>query len=204
MAAQDFSSIEKLLGLEEGSTNAGLPTSLANKIEEKTKELTDAMDKVTTIKNLPPSELLKTGMSLEELEDDRRQIVTEAKFIYDISKKLLQKMWDDIKDKIVVPDRMYDAASKLVASVTASNKSLRDINTQYRQEEEMRQMAEISSKEETTDGDGKKKRLAPSDITLLINENRRRRHLEDTKIVAQDADLVDSPKKEPLQPDSEV
>lgn len=204
MTAQDFSSIEKLLGLEEGSTNNGIPANLVESLDNKTKEITEAFDKNKTIQNLPPAEIIKTGITLDELEEDRKSIVKEAKMIYEISKKILHKLYDDMKDKIVTSDRMYDAASKLIASVIASNKALKDINTQYRQEEEMRRMSEISIKEDEVDG--KKMKLSPAETMAIILEHRKHKGLKEASIQAQDAEIVSPTQGEqpPKNPESEV
>jgi hypothetical protein len=143
--ANEYSLIENLLGLEVGSTNGATPDEitpvLADGVKNKTNELVERLDTTSALSNVPKTELVKSGISLDSLEVDRGLIRNESFEVYRIGKAILTKLYDDIEGQIDVTDRMYASCAKMLDSVNGSLSKLFDMNQKFKQEEEMKGLA---------------------------------------------------------------
>lgn len=128
MPPGSFSSIEK-----DKVTNV-----LVNKVTQKTSALSDQLKTNDTLSNLPVPDLVKNGIDLDQLEQDRVLIRNEAFEVYRIGKALLTKLYNDVKDQIGVNDRMYTACSKMIDTVNNSLIRLFEMNQKLKQDEEFR------------------------------------------------------------------
>ena len=183
----DFTPLESLLGIQAGSTEKlskeQLIPELVKAADTKTKEIEHKFKK--------SSELIKVEkdnpLSLEKLEQTRETIIEEATLIYEVSKRLLLKLEEMINDKINPTDKDFTAAGALLNSVTNNLKTLKDINREYRQEEEMRRMSLLN---ETSNEDGTMD-LGPDAIARFIEDHKNKNKKTEEMQNAQDAILVD-------------
>jgi len=76
----NYSGIERLLGLPEGSTEQGerdVKELLAKGVKDKTKELEKKATQLDTLDNMASSDLVKAGFTLELLYAQKRLKFTE-------------------------------------------------------------------------------------------------------------------------------
>jgi hypothetical protein len=160
-----YNAIEKLLGLPEGSTTLGedhLKPLLTKGVANKTKELIEKTNELQVLEKMPVPELVKAGFSIEELEQDKVFIRTEAFQIYDIAKKLLESYQSSL-DSIVVPnDRMWTAGAKLIDSITNSLDKITNIILKFKQEEEIKGIPLMNEE------DNKSKTMTPEDYNKWV------------------------------------
>jgi hypothetical protein len=118
--ANDYTAFERLLGLPPGSTSENEETlrpMLTNGIKEKATELTKELNQLQVLEDLPKTDLVKHGFSLESLEQDKIRIRTEAFEVYTIARNLLNG-FNSQMDRAVNPnDRMWLAGAKLIDSL---------------------------------------------------------------------------------------
>lgn len=140
--------LENVFGLTPGSlsnlTPDDLTPVLADNVKTKTLELTKQLKKNDALVDMPSSELVKNGISLEQLEDDRKMLRNEAFEVYRIGKALLMKLYKDVENQIGVNDRMYTACAKMLDSVNNSVIKLFDMNQKLKQDEEFRAISMVS------------------------------------------------------------
>jgi len=140
--------LESAFGLTPGSltniTPDNLTPILADNVKSKTNELTKQLKKHETLTDLPVAELVKNGISLEQLEDDRLMLRNEAFEIYRIGKALLMKLYKDVENQIGVNDRMYTACAKMLDSVNGSVIKLFEMNQKLKQDEEFKVIASVA------------------------------------------------------------
>ena len=145
----DFENLEKLLGIEPGSVSKipedKLVPNLIKNVNDKTEELS-AKFEITSDKLTKIEKTNENLISLEELDNDRKNIIEQAKLIYEISLRLLKKLEKDISDKITSDPKLWASAGPLINAVNSNLKTLSDINTRYRQEEELRQLTSTDEK----------------------------------------------------------
>jgi len=152
----EFSGIERLLNLPQGSTKEIDPDKagevLGKGVVKKTKDLTKNMKKCETLDKMSSADLVKCGIDIESLEADKLTIRNESFEVYRIAKALLEKYHNDVKDMVDVNDRMYLAGGKLIDSVTGSLDKLTNMILKFKQEEEMRRLTTAGE----DDDDGRK------------------------------------------------
>lgn len=186
----DFSNLEKLLGIEEGSTKKlseeELLPELVKGVNNKTKELSTKLKS----NDLQLAEDPNNPLLLENLENQRKQIIEDAKEINEIGKLLLKRFKKDIDDSIVVDAKKWQSAGPMLSSVSNNIKSLHEIINQNIQREEMRQMsAEIHS--ENTD----EMMLSPANIQRIIQEHREKTGKSEEMLQADDAVIIGGTEK---------
>ena len=173
---EDFSSIERLLNIPEGSTVNTTPEAitpvLVDGVENKTKELVQRAENATALAELSKSDLVKSGISEEALEVDRNLIRNESFEVYRIGKALLVKLYDDVKDQIGVTDRMYASCAKLLDSVNSSLGKLFEMNQKLKQEEEMKGLALLGD-----DSDDSSRMMSPDQWMEFVEAS-----VEDVKV----------------------
>jgi len=166
--ADEFSPIERLLGLPEGSTKNIDPSKAGEKlvkgVANKTNQLNKDLKKTETLEKMSNADLVKSGISIESLEKDKDTIRNEAFEVYRIAKSLLIKYQDDVDDRIDVDDRMYTAGAKLVDSVTGSLDKLTNMILRFKQEEDMKNLTLVG---ETEEG---KKEMSPQGWIDFVDE----------------------------------
>ena len=193
----DFSNLESLLGIEKG-TMENMPKDklipdMVKGVDDKAKDLKAKFKESSKeIKRVDDN----NSLSLETLEDDRKKIIEEAVLTYEVSKRLLIKIEEMINDKINPSDKDFTAAAALLNSVTATLKTLKEINREYRQEEEMKRLSMMN---ETANEDGTMD-LSPDAIARFLEDHLNRNQKTDEMAKAQDAILVDG---EPVDPEAE-
>lgn len=164
----DYSGIERLLGLPEGSTQGSDPMRIApvlsTGIKNKTNELAKKSTNLETLEDMPSSELIKAGLSLELLERDKVTIRTEAFEVYRIAKSILERFKQDIDDLVDVNDRMYASGGKLIESVTGSLDKLSNLVMKYKQDEEIKGITLVNAND-----DGSKD-MSPQDWIAFVNQ----------------------------------
>lgn len=189
----DINTLEQLLGIPEGSTKNLTPDEvtpvIVQGIDNKTKDLTQKANQINAIQNMDSQEKIKSGITDDELDGYRRELLEDAQRVKKISLKLLTKLEKDIEDKIIVPDKLWAAASPMLTSVMNNLKVVAEMVTRYRQEEEMKRLTVIT--QETTE-DGKIE-LSPVNLAKLIAEHKQRLGSKDN-IKATDAEIVEKPK----------
>ena len=165
----NYSGIERLLGLPEGSTEQGekdVKELLAKGVQEKTKDLERQMNQLDTLDTMASSDLVKAGFSLESLERDKVTIRTEAFEVYRIAKTLLERYKEQIDGLVDVNDRMWLAGGKMIDSVVGSLDKLTNMILKFKQEEEMKNLTVLDENE-----DGSKE-MSPDDWISFIKEVR--------------------------------
>lgn len=189
----EINTLEKLLGMPQGSTKKLNPDeiapAIAQGIENKTKDLADKAKQINALESLDAQDKLKSGITDEQLDEYRREHLEDAQKVKKISMKLLTKLEKDIEDKIVVDPKLWASVSPMLTSVMTNIKTLSEMVTRYRQEEEMRRLTTIS--QETTEED--KIQLSPTSLAKLISEHKQRQGSKDN-IQATDAEIVEKPK----------
>lgn len=194
----EINALEKLLGMPQGSTKSlnadEVVPALVEGIENKTKDLADKADKISNIQKMDPQDKIKSGITEEQLDTYRQEVIDDAVKVKNISMKLLEKMKKDIEDKIVVTPQLWAAAPAMLSSVMGNISKIGELVARYRQEEEMKRLTTVS--QETTE-DGKIE-LSPVNLSKLISEHKQRMG-KPSNIKATDAEIVD-----PQKPESEV
>lgn len=162
-----YDAIERLLGLPEGSTAQSedkIRPVLVNGVKLKTKELVNKASELDVLNNMSPTDLIKSGFDLEELERDKVRIKVEAFEVYNISRSLLNRFKEQIDGSVNPDDRMWASAAKLIDSVTGSVDKLTNMILKFKQEEEMKGLTLLGEKESTS------KSMSPKDWLEFINE----------------------------------
>lgn len=181
-----FDAIERLLGLPPGSTSQSeekIGSTLANGVKSKTKELVDKSHELEVLGSLPSSELVKSGFDLEELEQDKVRIKTEAFEVYEISKALLDGFKTQLDGLVQPSDRMWTAGAKLIDSVTGSLDKLTNMILKFKQEEEMKGLTLVGENESTS------KAMTPQDWIAYIKEVK---NTDDIEAITSDKTSSDS------------
>lgn len=143
----DYSAFEKLLNLPPGSTEGNdinkIVPVIAKGVKDTTEQLEKAVKRVDTLESMAPSELVKHGITMEVLEQDKIDIRERAWKTYNIAEKILERYNNDITRLVDVNDRMYTAGGKLIEAVTGSLDKLYNIVQKIRQEEEMKNLTVV-------------------------------------------------------------
>jgi hypothetical protein len=167
----DYTGLERLLGLPEGSTQGSTESEVApvltKGVKEKTNELEIRLQKADTLGDMAPSELVKNGLSMELLEADKVNMRNEAYEVYGIAKSILERFKEDIEERVDIGDRMYTAGSALISSVAGSLDKLNNMLMRFRQEEEIKGLAIIGE-----DDNNGSKQMSPQDWMAFVNEVR--------------------------------
>ncbi len=187
----DYSALERLLGLPEGSTEGSseskLTPMLTDGVKDKTSELEERMKTVDTLDNLSSTELTKNGFSMEVLENDKVTLRNEAYEVYHIAKSILKRFKEDIDERVDIGDRMYTAGGKIIDSVTGSIDKLNNMLMKFRQEEELKGLAILQE-----DNNNSSKEMSPQDWMNFVNEVRDKEEDDDIPDgVIQDAEIID-------------
>jgi hypothetical protein len=185
--ADNFSGIERLLGLPQGSTNVKseqISEVLANGVKNKTEQLNKELKKVDTLEGMQSASLVKIGISIEELEQDKATIRTESFEVYRIAKALLEKYQDDVKDRVDLSDRMYLAGGKLIDAITGSLEKLTNMILRFKQEAEMQKLTMVG---ENDDG---KKEMNPTQWIDFVDTVKTKPKPEDDNNI-KDAEIID-------------
>lgn len=190
--ADDFSSLERLLGLPEGSTKNIDPDKateqLSKSVNKKATELDKSLKRTDTLDKLSDADLVKTGISAESLERDREIIRNDAFELYRVAKILFDKFMDDAKDRIDMDDRMYTAGFKGVDALSGTIDKLNNMNMKFRQEEEMKNLTIIGE-------DNGTKEMSPTDWIDFIDtvkepetdkEEEKSNNIQDAEIIEDD------------------
>lgn len=186
----DYSGLERLLGLPEGSTQGAdeseVAPTLSKGIKEKTTELEVKAKKVETLGDMAPSELVKNGLSMELLEQDKVTLRNEAFEVYQIAKTILNRFKEDIDERVDIGDRLYTAGGKIIDSVSGSLDRLNNMLIKFRQEEEIKGLAIIDEEDNGT------KQMTPTDWNDFINSVHDEDN-DDSKSITriEDADIVE-------------
>lgn len=187
-----FSGIESLLGLPQGSTAKisphEAPAVLTKAVKAKTTQLDKDLKKIDTLKEtLSPADMVKGGLSIEMLELDKETIRNEAFEVYRIAKALLEKYKSDVDDRLDINDRMYLAGGKLVDSVVGSLDKLTNMIIRFKQEEEVKGLSVVGPDE------GKQKEMSTDAFTNLIDMVNSENNENDNIV---DAEIVDKPEND--------
>jgi hypothetical protein len=189
---EDFSKLEDLLGIEKGSTKTlpeqELVPELVKGVDSKTKQLSNEFKQTST--ELKIIDDKDDPLSIENLENSRRKIMKEAYELQEIGMILVRKLKKVIDDKIVVNEKEWASAGTLLTSVVNSLKTTKEIISQYRQEEEMKRMSEISSTQNEDDSLD----LSPEKIAMIIQKHKEKTTKSQEVINAQDAEIVEPEK----------
>lgn len=165
--SEKYAGIERLLGLPEGSTAQSEDTLrpvLVNGVKSKTKELVSKTKEMEVLGEMSSSELVKSGFDIEELEQDKIRIKTEAFEVYDISRALLDRFRDQIDQSVNPNDRMWASGAKLIDSVTGSIDKLTNMILKFKQDEEMKGLTLIGEDNSTS------KSMSPQDWLAFVKE----------------------------------
>jgi hypothetical protein len=154
--------LENLFDLPQGSMTNLTPDkvtpTLVDQVKLKTNDLNKQLKKTELLEDLPVSELVKTGLTLDQLEEDKELIRNETFEVYRIGKALLMKIYDDVHNQIGVNDRMYVACAKMLDSVNTSLAKLFEMNQKLKQDVEFKSLT-VSGMQD----DGKTKSMTPDD-----------------------------------------
>lgn len=135
-----------------------LTSTLVDQVKIKTNDLSKQLKKTETLSDLPIPELVKCGLTIDQLEEDKELIRNETFEVYRIGKALLIKIYDDVKNQIGVNDRMYVACAKMLDSVNTSLAKLFEMNQKMKQDAEFKSLT-VSGMQD----DGKTKSMTPDD-----------------------------------------
>lgn len=163
-------SLETILNLPIGSMSNLTPDQITpimvDQVKVKTNDLSKQLKKTETLSDLPVSELVKNGITIDQLEEDKHLIRNETFEVYRIGKALLMKLYDDVKNQIGVNDRMYLACAKMLDSVNTSLAKLFEMNQKMKQDAEFKAMT-VSGMEE-----GTSKSMTPDDWMKWVESSR--------------------------------
>lgn len=187
----NYSGLERLLGLPEGSTEGSSESQVApiisKGVKEKTHELEKQMKKIDTLDGLAPSELVKNGLSMELLEQDKVTLRNEAFEVYRIAKAILERFKEDMDERVDIGDRLYTAGGKIVESVSGSLDRLSNMLMKFRQEEEIRNLSIVTEEETGT------KQMTPQDWMAFVNEVRNSGNDDEGPSgLVEDAEIIDN------------
>ena len=167
-----FSGIESLLGIKQGSTAQIDPNDvgkvqkvLTKAVEKKTEEMEKKLKKVDTLSTLPNADLVKCGLSLDMLEEDKVTLRKEAFEVYRICRSLLNKYMEDVEGQIDTSHLMYKAGFDGITSASNSLKTLTEMIMRFKQEEELKN---IPLDKENANGNTKE--MSPQDWMNFIDE----------------------------------
>ena len=139
--------IESMLGLPTGSTLKRsaftLTPMLTKAVVEKTEVLVRDGEMIEKYGELDKTDIVKAGISLEQLERDRFDIRRDSFDVKTIANGILAKLEQDLHEQIAPTPQMYMAASKMVDSLVNCIGRLDDMNRKMRQEEEFRSMSTV-------------------------------------------------------------
>ncbi len=182
---QDFSGFERVLNLPIGSTDGKSDAKAApiiiKGIKDNTEQLVKAVNKIDTLQSMAPNDLVKHGISLDVLEQDKADIRERAWKIYNVAEKVLEKFEGDITNLIGPSDRMYTAGAALISSVAGSLDKLYNIVQKIKQEEEFKNIVTIKEDDES-------KVMAPDDWRRFIEGVSDK---DDKTINATDAEIIE-------------
>jgi hypothetical protein len=178
----DYTAFERLFGLPEGSTEGNdinkIAPVIAKGIKDTTNQIEKAVKRVDTLEAMAPSELVKHGITLEILEQDKIDIRERAWKTYNIAEKILERYEADVTRLTEINDRMYTAGGKLIEAVTGSLDKLYGIIQKIRQEEEMKNLTIIQEDDES-------KVMTTADWRTFIES------VSDDDIDAKDAEIIE-------------
>lgn len=184
-----FSGIESLLGIKQGSTAQIDPNDvgkvqkvLTKAVEKKTKEMEKELKKVDTLSTLPNADLVKCGLSIQSLEEDKVTLRKEAFEVYRICRTLLNKYMEDVEGQIDTSHLMYKAGFDGITSASNSLKTLTEMVMRFKQEEEIKNIPL-----ENENGNGNTKEMSPQDWINFIDEVK----VSETEVNAVDAEIVE-------------
>jgi len=164
-----YSALERLLGLPEGSTEGDSVEKVApvitKGIANKTTQLQNNVTEVEMIENMSSNDIVKYGISLDMLEQDKERIRREAFEVYDIAKSILTRFKEEMDTAIEFNDRMFTAGGKIVDSVSGSLDKLTNMILKFKQDEETKMM--LTNDANTDDG---KKEMTPRDWVAFVRE----------------------------------
>ena len=186
----DYTGLERLLGLPEGSTQGSSEEKVApiltKGVKDKTSELEIRLKKVDALDDMAPSELVKNGLSMDLLEQDKVTLRNEAFEVYGIAKSILERFKEDIEERVDIGDRMYTAGSAVISSVSGSLDRLNNMLMKFRQDEEMKGLSILDEDENTS------KQMTPQDWMAFVNEVRDEDEEADGPVgLVQDAEVID-------------
>lgn len=169
----EFSGIERLLGLKPGSTKEIDPNDvgkvqkvLTTAVSNKTTQLVKDLKKVDTLTtNMSAGDLVKCGMTIESLEADKLTIRNEAFEVYRLCKTLLEKYMSDVNEQIDTNDRMYTAGFNGMTAATNSLEKLSNMIMRFKQEEEIKGLNVVENNEAGVP----KKEFTPEDWIKFVD-----------------------------------
>lgn len=185
----NYSALEHLLGLPEGSTegsdSSDVAPILTQGVKNKTSELEVRLKEVDVLDTLAPSELVKNGLSLELLEQDKVTLRNEAFEVYGIAKSILVRFQEDMEERVDIGGALYTAGGAVISSVSGSLDRLSNMLIKFRQEEEMKGMTILG---EEDDGS---KQMTPQDWVAFINEVKAEDDTEEPTGIIEEAEVID-------------
>jgi len=187
----DYTGLERLLGIPEGSTAGSSESQVApiltKGVKNKTLELEARMKKVDALDTMAPSDLVKNGLSMELLEQDKVMLRNEALDVYQIAKSILVSFKEDMDERVEIGDRLYTAGSAIISSVSGSLDRLNNMLIKFRQEEDIKGLTILGEEE-----DNSSKQMTPQDWMAFVNEVRDGDEEEDSPTgLIQDAEVID-------------
>lgn len=181
----NYTGIERLLGLPEGSTEQAdkdIQQLLARGVQQKTTQLEKQVNKIDTLDNMATSELVKCGISVEKLEMDKVIIRNEAFEVYRIAKALLERYKQQVDGLIDVNDRMWASGGKMIEAVVGSLDRLTTMILKFKQEEEMKALTMVK------DNDDGSKEMSATDWISFIKE------VKNSEIEGIEGEVIDNDK----------
>ena len=179
--------LETLFDLPQGSMTNLTPDkvtpTLVDQVKIKTNDLNKQLKKTEILEDMPVSELVKNGLTIDQLEEDKELIRNETFEVYRIGKALLMKIYDDVKNQIGVNDRMYTACAKMLDSVNTSLAKLFEMNQKLKQDAEFKSLT-VSGMQD----DGKTKSMTPDDWMKWVESSK---ESEDPTALISDVNIQD-------------
>lgn len=171
----DVSGLESFLGIPVGSTPSArdIPKStikadlvIAKEVKSETAGLAHSLARIELAEKMTPSDIVKFGISVEDLENDKVRIREQAIKVHDIAMRLLARYEDEVNNLVDVNDRMWASGAKLIDSVTGSSDKLLNMALKLTQDAQMKSMMQPEAESEDT----KEKDMSPSDWISFIEE----------------------------------
>ena len=140
-----YSELESRIGVPLGSTAKALAEGRKPEIVSRVQNSAGKLaGEIKTISDRPADDM--QGYTLETLENDKARIRTETFAMYNIAKKMMQALHQQIGDAINPSDKMWASAAKMIESISGTLKNLLDMTVKLRQEEELKQIS-LANKE---------------------------------------------------------
>lgn len=174
----DASGLESFLGIPIGSTPSAkelketkatledIKESLttAKDVKNQTLQLQVAEKRVEVLEKLSGTDLVKFGLTPEQLELDKERIREESFKVYEIASKLLTRYSEEIENLVDVNDRMWASGAKLIDSLTGSLDKLANMTLKFKQEAQMNALMQPEVEDETNN----EKDMSPKDWISFI------------------------------------